>query len=108
MSMWWVTKQGRGCFVGDMTMVDIVLEQDIQDSFQQQHIKAMFVQLFCEIYIESPINSIIEGYRNEVRVCPFFFFFFSSSLYLMTLPQLLRIICHALGKYLHSMIRCQS
>ena len=25
----------------------------------------------------------------------------------MTLPQLLRIICHALGNYLHRMIRCQ-
>ena len=73
MSMWWVTKQGRGCFVGDMTMGQIVLEGDVSDSFQ---LKAMFDQLFCEIYIESPINSIIEGYRNQVRVCPVFFLFF--------------------------------
>ena len=77
MSMWWVTKQGRGCFVGDMTMGQIVWERDVPDSFQQQqHIKAMFDQLFCEIYIESPKNSIIEGYRNQVRVCPVFFLIF--------------------------------
>ena len=71
--------------MGDMTMGQIVLEQDVQDSFQQQHIKAMFDQLFCEIYIESPINSIIEGYRNQVRVCPvlfllpLFFFVFNDT-----------------------------
>ena len=76
MSMWWVTKQGRGCFLCDMTMGQIVWERDVPDSFQQQRIKAMFYQLFCEIFIESPINSIIEGYRNQVRVCPILFLFF--------------------------------